>query len=116
MCGLGAGAIEVGCPSCWQIVQEQGHLLLLRWLRCPRPEKVSLVLHCGPALSGPKLLGYGLPKVNDLPAVKQKLPQFFIFQLIFSGRKLTCPFLIFFWVKEAYMSIDANHISNSKDR
>ena len=66
---------DVGCPrSCWQSVQEQGHLLLLGSLRCPRPEKVSQVLHCGPALSGPVLPGYRLPKVCDLPAVKQGLP------------------------------------------
>ena len=74
MCGLGAWAMDVGCSSCWHGVQEQGHLLLLGWLRCPRPERVSQVLHCGPALSGPVLPGNRLPKVSDLPAVEQGLP------------------------------------------
>ena len=32
------------------------------------------MLHCGPALSGPVLPGYMLPKVSDLPAVEQGLP------------------------------------------
>ena len=71
MCGLGAGPIDVGCPRRWHGTQEQGHLLLLGWLCCPRPEEVPQVLHCGLALPDPVLPSYGLLKVCDLPAVAQ---------------------------------------------
>ena len=54
--------------------REQGHLLLLGWLCCPRPEEIPQVLHCGPSLPGPLLPSYGLPKVCDLLAVEQGLP------------------------------------------
>ena len=69
-----AEAMEVGCSSWWHGLQEQGHLLLLSWLRCPRSEKVSQGLHCSPALSGPMLTGCRLLKVSDLPPVEQGLP------------------------------------------
>ena len=40
-CGLFFFFFYVGCPSCWHGPQEQGHLLLLGWLRCPRSEKAT---------------------------------------------------------------------------
>ena len=69
VCGLGAGATNVGCPSCRHGIQEQGHLLLLGWLCCPRPEKVSQKIPCGPASPGPVRPSHRLPKVCDLPAM-----------------------------------------------
>ena len=64
------------------------------------PEAIIVASHAGSSCS---CCVYNIQLICDAEvAAKKELPLFH--------------FIFFFWWKKAYMPIDANHISNSKDR